>query len=308
VIRSDASPSPGSSAPATGQLCISVTRPASSIQRGQSGTFALQVWTQNVATPTGTITIKLSAQPAGPVAEFSLCGSGNKTATCTTSTPGSTPTALQAQVAVASNATSVTSVTLKAVADPAATPLKQPPTAVETAQVTAPGKSSSPSNSKSGTSSVGNGGTAGNGLSGATSNIPVGPIPALNNAGSSLINPGDASGLFPQISPSDSPSPAPGAGSRASNTKAGPTTTSLLPLGMPVVTAQVVGLIALAIALMLAMTRISLRRRPALLAAAGKAGAAKASTANNPSGTDQPTATADTKDTKDTKGTKDQKA
>jgi hypothetical protein len=37
---------------------------------------------------------------------------------------------------------------------------------------------------------------------------------------------------------------------------------SLLPLGMPVVTAQIVGLIALALAALLALTRLSLRRRP----------------------------------------------
>jgi hypothetical protein len=195
-------------------------------------------------------------------------------ATCTIPAPGSTATALLAQVAVGSNATSVTSVTLKAVADLAGAQLKQPPAAAETVQVSAPGKTTSPSSSSqgSGSSTVGDGGTLGNGLGGDTSSIGVGPIPDLNNAGSSLIDPGNAAGLFPQISPSDTPSPAPGAGSRAADAKAAPTV-SLLPLGMPVVTAQIVGLIALAVALLLAMTRISLRRRPAVQLASDKADA-----------------------------------
>ncbi|MBV9451894.1 MAG: hypothetical protein JO345_39005 [Streptosporangiaceae bacterium] len=158
----------------------------------------------------------------------------------------------------------------------------------ETAQVTGPGASSSSSSSSSSksshTSTVGNGNGlgGGNGL-GNGSSIPVGPLPALNNEASSLIGaPGNASGLFPQISPSDSPSPAPGAGSRAGNAKADPSV-SLLPLGMPVVTAQVVGLIALAVALMLAMTRISLRRRPA-----GANGAGPGNSATGPDKTSTP--------------------
>jgi hypothetical protein len=90
-------------------------------------------------------------------------------------------------------------------------------------------------------------------------------LPELNNENTSLIGAGNAASLFPQISPSASPSPIPGAGIGASPSKGkadGSPTVSLLPLGMPVVTAQVLGLIALAIAFLLAMTRISLRRRP----------------------------------------------
>jgi hypothetical protein len=44
----------------------------------------------------------------------------------------------------------------------------------------------------------------------------------------------------------------------------------LLPLGTPVVTAQVVGLIALALAFMLAVTRLSLRKRPGRPASTAK--------------------------------------
>jgi hypothetical protein len=90
----------------------------------------------------------------------------------------------------------------------------------------------------------------------------------LNNENNSLIGAGNAASLFPQISPSASPSPAPGtdvgsSGKAKTKGKAdGSPPVSLLPLGMPVVTAQVVGLIALAVAFLLALTRISLRRRP----------------------------------------------
>ncbi len=229
----------------------------------------LQVWTENWATPTGNITINLTATPAGPVAEFSTatCGTGNKTAACTIPAPTSNPTNLQAQVAVGSNETSVSSVTLKAVVNPAGTQLKLPPTAAETVPVTAPGGTSPSSTGRSSSTAgkgTGTGTGAGNGLNGATSNFAIPPLlPDLNNAGSSLINPGSAATLFPQISPSSLPSPAPGAGAGYGHQKADPAASvSLLPLGMPVVTAQVVGLIALGLALMLTLTRLSLRRRP----------------------------------------------
>jgi len=74
---------------------------------------------------------------------------------------------------------------------------------------------------------------------------------------------GNASNLFPPISPSSSPSPEPGVAGRSGHERAAPeANVSLLPLGMPVVTAQVIGLVVLALAAMLALTRLSLRRRP----------------------------------------------
>jgi len=156
------------------------------------------------------------------------------------------------------------------VASPAGATLSAPLGAAGTAQLTG-GTSSSASprsssssgrSSSSHSSSTGPLGSIGDGI---TNPGAIGPLPQLNNENNSLIGAGNAASLFPQISPSDSPSPIPGAGVGASPSKGkadGSPTVSLLPLGMPVVTAQVLGLIALAVAFLLVMTRISLRRRP----------------------------------------------
>ena len=237
---------------------MSVTPPATGITRGTSGTFTVAVWSENW-TPTAKdeVTVSLATQPAGEVATFTTaCLAGNKTASCTIAAPTSKHTVLQASVPVKANATTVDHVTVEAQANPAAAKLPDPPTASQTAQVTAAVTSSSSSSSAPTSPSPGTSGVG-------AANVPIGPLPDLNNENSSLIGAGNAAGLFPQINPSAAPSPAPGVGARAGNETADPAaSTSLLPLGMPVVTAQIIGLAALALAIMLAVTRLSLRRRP----------------------------------------------
>src|SRR5581483_4389208 len=69
---------------------------------------------------------------------------------------------------------------------------------------------------------------------------PPGPVPALNNASSSLIGPGNAAGLFPPIGPSATPNPA--AGVQAAGSRQNPgavSSASPVALGAPVLTAQV---------------------------------------------------------------------
>jgi len=222
----------------------------------------VQAWSEDWApAETDKITITLSVQPAGQIATFNStsCLTGNTTATCTLAAPGKTHSVLPTQVLVKTNTTSVI---LTATANLAGTPLKAPPTASDKAQVTASGSPSttaSPSAKKKASQSRR---PAGLDILG---NIPLGAIPQLNGVSSQLIGAGNATGLFPQISSSAAPSPAPGAGTisgkgqRNADPKA---TVALLPLGMPVVTAQIVGLIALALAVLLGLTRMSLFRRP----------------------------------------------
>jgi hypothetical protein len=90
--------------------------------------------------------------------------------------------------------------------------------------------------------------------------LPLGPIPNLNGAYSQLIEPGNAAGLFPAINPSATPSPSPGSPAPASQRRPAPDS-SAIAFVKPGLTGQVAGLIALAVAVMLTVTRLSLRKR-----------------------------------------------
>jgi hypothetical protein len=78
---------------------------------------------------------------------------------------------------------------------------------------------------------------------------------------SSLIGAGNAAGLFPAIVPSGAAATNPPPATRAPGTRreAGPVADSSALT--PVLTAQVAGLIALALAIMLTLTRLSLIKR-----------------------------------------------
>ena len=142
----------------------------------------------------------LTALPSGQKPAFtSGCAKGNGTATCAVgSVSDKQPVTLQAQIPVAAGATSVTSVKLTATASIVTSAKWTPPSAAETVAVTAAAASSkSPAASSAGASP-------------GTTTLPLGPIPNLNGVSSSLIGAGDASGLFPAINPSATPSPSPG--------------------------------------------------------------------------------------------------
>jgi hypothetical protein len=89
--------------------------------------------------------------------------------------------------------------------------------------------------------------------------LPLGPIPTLNGVSSSLIGAGNAASLFPAISPAATPSPSPGAQAPSTKRNAAPAADSAAVA--PVLSAQVAGLIALALGIMLTVTRLSLRKR-----------------------------------------------
>ena len=91
--------------------------------------------------------------------------------------------------------------------------------------------------------------------------LPLGSVPALNGESSSLIGAGNAAGLFPAIIPSGpaATSPPPVTHAQGTRREAGPTADSSALA--PVLTAQVAGLTALALAIMLTVTRLSLTKR-----------------------------------------------
>lgn len=239
-------------------LCVSVVRSQTSIKRGQTASYLVSVWTTDGSA--SDVTLKLAVTPSSQKAKFTLgCGSKDGTAACDVGTVDSTSATrqLEAQIAVASSASSVTSVKLTAKA--AATDVKTDPDADASVSVTAASSSPSASPSASDTSS-----SPADDDAGSDTTLPAESLPALNGSGSSYTSSaGNASGLFPTINPSSEPSPSVGTkgSDKVAAEPAADTTT--LPLGTPVIGAQIVGLGALAIACGLAVTRLSVRRRPA---------------------------------------------
>jgi hypothetical protein len=234
---------------------VSVQRSQSSIQRGQTATYVVQVSTQN--TTASDVSVALTAQPSSQKPTFtSGCSNGDGTATCAISAVAAAqPASLHAQIAVAANATSVSSVKLTATASVVTTQKWTPPAAADTTAVTAP--ASAPAKSAKAKAKASPTATH-------IAVLPLGPIPALNGQASLLIGAGNAAALFPTISPSPgaSPGPASAAAQQPSQQTTEPAAdASPVSLGTPVATAQVAGLIALGLAIMLTVTRLSVRRR-----------------------------------------------
>ena len=232
------------------ELCVSVQRSQASISRGQQAAYVVRVSTENNGSAAD-VTVALTAQPSGQKPTFtSGCAKGAGTASCTVSAVSDKqPVSLKAQIPVAAGATSVTSVKLTATASVVTTEKWTPPSAAETVAVTA--ASASPAKSPAGSSPAGvpPGGA-----------LPLGPIPNLNGVSSQLIGAGNAAGLFPAINPSATPSPSPGSPAPGSQRRPAPDS-SAIAFVQPGLTGQVAGLIALAVAVMLTVTRLSLRKR-----------------------------------------------
>jgi hypothetical protein len=227
---------------------VSVQRSQTSISRGQQAAYVVRVSTENNGSAAD-VTVALTAQPSGQKPTFtSGCATGAGTASCgVSSVSDKQPVSLKAQIPVAAGATSVTSVKLTATASVVTTENWTPPSAAETVAVTA----ASASPTKSATSSAG---------VLPESTLPLGPIPNLNGVSSQLIGAGNASGLFPAISPSATPSPSPG-GPAPSSQRRPVSGSSAIAFVQPGLTGQVAGLIALAVAVLLTVTRLSLRKR-----------------------------------------------
>jgi hypothetical protein len=244
---------------------VTVQRNQSSIKLGQAATYVVEVSAENGSV--SDVSVTLTAQPSGQKPEFtSGCAKGDGTATCSVDSVTTKQSAsLDAQIAVASKATSVKSVTLTATASVVTTAKWTPPAAAETTAVTtASASASASSKAKKTTSSAG-----------VTDQnvLPLGPVPALNSEASALLGSGDSSsiligagsaaGLFPAISPSPQAGPL---RDRALPTKRPDTTpvaeASPVSLGgTDGLSAPAAGLIVLGVAIMLLVTRLSVRRR-----------------------------------------------
>ena len=212
----------------------------------------MRVSTENNGSATD-VTVALTAQPSGQKPTFvSGCAKGAGTASCTVSSVSDKqPVSLKAQIPVAASATSVTSVKLTATASIVTAEKWTPPSAAETVAVTAASASPATSPASSSPAGVVPGGA-----------LPLGPIPDLNGASSQLIGAGNAAGLFPAINPSATPSPSPGSQAPGSQRDGRPIPgSSAIAFVQPGLTGQVAGLIALAVAVLLTVTRLSLRKR-----------------------------------------------
>jgi hypothetical protein len=236
---------------------VSVQRSQASVQRGQKADYVVQVSTKNNGSASG-VTVALSAKPSSQKPAFtSGCARGQGTATCTVgAVSDKKPVTLKAQIPIAADSTSVTSITLTATASVATTEKWTPPAAAETVAVTAaPSASDAPTSQGQSSANA-----ASAGVSPGTT-LPLGPIPNLNGASSSLIGAGNASGLFPAINPAPVPSPTPGADAQGQPNAQPATGASPLAFARPGLTGQVAGLIALVVAVLLTVTRMSLRKR-----------------------------------------------
>jgi hypothetical protein len=229
---------------------VTVQRVQASVARGQSAAYIVQVSTKDGGSASH-VTVALTSQPSSQKPLFTGgCGDSNGSASCPVSAVSDKQAvSLHAQIPVASDATSVSSVKLTATASITTSAKWAPPAAAETVAVTAAaasGGNGSPSSSAPPTAP----GTT----------LPLGPVPNLNSVSSSLIGAGNASELFPAISPGATPSPSPGNGTDRRNAAPVPGS-SAIAFVQPGLTGQVAGLIALAVAVLLTVTRLSLRRR-----------------------------------------------
>ena len=248
------------------RLCVAIQRFETSIDRGQTARWVVSAWTEGGNVPDAIV--RVVATPAVVSGEFNFgCGSHNGTGSCDLGEVDATSAQreLEAQVVVPATDTSVTSVRLQVVGSAAHLPT-DPRAAVAIAVKSA---------------ASGGGSGTGSTPTPSSSPLPVGNLPYLNGSGgsSSTLSPGgNAAGLFPTLSPSQS-------GSGKSGQRASARTvanTSALPLGAPVVGAQLIGLGVLALAFVLAVTRLSIRRRPVPAAAGAAAGSAKPADINKP--------------------------
>jgi hypothetical protein len=191
-------------------------------------------------TPAGKVTISLVTVTGGQHAAFTNRGCHIRSS-CTIPAPGKTPAELNAKVTPKRTATSIT---VKAVGQASAGKLSQPLAVSESVQLVVP----TPTPDASAVPTL----------------IPVqpGPLPTLNSVISTkLMTPGNAAGLFPSIMPSAAPATAPATTLAPAGSQSGQAV-KVLPLGMSMMTAQLVGIGALLLAVVLAvLARLMPRRR-----------------------------------------------
>jgi hypothetical protein len=267
LTAASASSSSPSASPA--QLCVSVEASQASIKRGQAALFDVQVFTQNG--PASGVSVTLTAAPSGQVATFTArCPGGNGSATCAVG-PLATSVApaayqMQAQITVpASASSSVTSVTLTAAADAAVSPaLAAEPAASGSVAVTAvasaspspsPSKTPSPSSLPPTSSPV----AVVSPVASATLPTVLPPVVLPPTAAAtSVLTPQNVTSDLPTITPvAVVPTPVTDStGSPVADTGSPEAGSFTLAVNMSSATAQVFGIIVVALALTLAGTKL----------------------------------------------------
>jgi hypothetical protein len=206
------------------------------------------------------VIVRLRATPTvGGAPGFSFgCGSDDGTSSCALGTVDakSAHRQLQAQLTVPVTAATVKSVSLTAIGSAAT--LATDPKASAAIAVTTPATAKPTSTTPQAPET-------------ATSPLAVGSLPNIPATSPTLSPGGNAAGLFPTLSPGGSaaglfptldptPTPTPISVQKADGRPVANTTA--LPEGAPIADAQIAGLAALALAVALAVTRLSIRRRP----------------------------------------------
>jgi hypothetical protein len=243
-------------------LCVEVSRLQPSGARGTATQWLVNAWTSGGNVPDATI--RLQSTPATATAMFSFgCGTWDNTASCDLGAMDANSQArqLEATLTVPANQTAVQTATLTVIGSAAYLP--QDPVASATVSLTAP---TSPAPATS------------------ASPLAVGSLPDIPTPSTTLSPGGNAAGLFPTLQPSASG----GSGGNSANVNK-VANTSALPESAPVVGAQLAGLAALGLAFVLAVTRLSIRRRPGHGSAASAASSTSSTAAGDESAkTDQP--------------------
>ena len=248
-------PTPTASSPAV-QLCVSVQAVATSVQPGGTASFAVWVW------PSGgtakSITVTASAKVTAAITpRFSVClPPGGATCTVATLAAGQADELLAA-VTVPKTAKTGQRATLTATAKATGATAAAPASASATISTTASAKPTA----TSGRASSGSGGIP----SGLGATLPGG-IPPLTPAGIAasaaalpfLPSPTDPGGLFPTVTPAATPNVGTGALPNPAGAPVTDTSDSL-PLSTRLLGGQVLGLAVLAVALVIAIARLSLR-------------------------------------------------
>jgi hypothetical protein len=281
-----ATPTPTPSATGTGTAKpaadIAVTASATSAQPGATILFRISAYTNLSAGAVGKITSTVTPSkttPAFTAPAFTVdsCTTTSGT-TCNLTVPTAKPSQPQVETQITVPKTATAGETVKYSATVTVTDGSSTLTATATAPTITvkAAASASPSATKKTSQAAAAAGSGSidqsagadvdiPGLSGSTENIgsvQLGALPAVAGI-STTVPAGNASNLFPQISPSSSPTPAPGTQPAAPNKATEPVADSSripLSLGSSEFGAQIIGLIVLLLGVAIAVTRLSLRK------------------------------------------------
>ena len=270
-------------------LCVSVAGAHSSTQRGHAAQWTVSAWTTGGNVPDATIRLLATPASGGAPGFSSGCGNGDGTSACDLGPvdANSAPRQLQAQLTVPVTATTVKSLsltvtggaahltkdpqasaTMSITAPPASTTAPpNPATQVSATQATATQTPAPPAPAAQGPVAQGPAAQDPGAQSLAnepapvtvTSPLPVGSLPGIPAVSPTVSPGGNAASLFPKLNPA--PSKDRSQSSKKAHTRP-VADTSALPEGDAVINAQLAGLAALAVAFVLAVTRLTIRRRP----------------------------------------------